>query len=47
MFLAVPLLLLSIQLVPSPKDAFYWWNGAVYYTFTYGIMLLLVERFAP
>lgn len=45
-FLAVPLLLLSIQLVPSPKDAFYWWNGAVYYTFTYGIMLLLVERFA-
>ncbi len=45
-FLAVPMLLLSIQFVPSPKDSFYWWNGAVYYTFTYGIMLLLVERFA-
>ena len=45
-FLAAPLLLLSIQLVASPKDSFYWWNGAVYYTFTYGIMLLLVERFA-
>ena len=45
-FVAVPILLLSIQLVASPKDSFYWWNGAVYYTFTYGIMLLLVERFA-
>ena len=44
-FAAVPILLLSIQLVSSPKDCFYWWNGAVYYTFTYGIMLLLVERF--
>lgn len=45
-FVAVPILLLSIQFVPSPKDSFYWWNGAVYYTFTYGIMLLLAERFA-
>ena len=43
-FLAVPLLVLSIQFVASPKDTFYWWNGAVYYTFTYGIMLLMVER---
>nr|WP_317323913.1 DUF6056 family protein [uncultured Flavonifractor sp.] len=43
-FLAAPLLLLSIQFVASPKDTFYWWNGAVYYTFTYGIMLLMVER---
>ena len=44
-FIAVPLLL-SIQFVSSPKDSFYWWNGAVYYTFTYGVMLLLAERFA-
>ncbi len=43
-FLAVPILLLSIQFVASPKDTFYWWNGAVYYTFTYGISLLLMER---
>lgn len=43
-FLAVPILLLSIQFVVSPKDTFYWWNGAIYYTFTYGISLLLVER---
>lgn len=45
-FLAAPILLLSIQFVASPKDTFYWWNGAVYYTFTYGVMLLLVERMA-
>ena len=25
-FLAVPILLLSIQFVSSPKDTFYWWN---------------------
>lgn len=43
-FLAVPILLLSTQFVSSPKDTFYWWNGAVYYTFTYGIFLLLIER---
>lgn len=43
---AAPLLLLTIHFVPAPKDAFYWWNGAVYYTFTYGIMLLLIERMA-
>lgn len=43
-FLCVPLLFLSIQCVASPLHTFYWWNGAVYYTFTYGMMLLLVER---
>ena len=42
----VPMLLLSIQFVPSPWEAFYWWNGAVYYTFTYGISLLYIERLA-
>lgn len=43
-YLAVAMLLLSIQFVPSPVSAFYWWNGAVYYTFTYGIMLFYIER---
>jgi len=44
LLVALPILLLSIQFVPSPLEAFYWWNGAVYYTFTYGISLLYVER---
>lgn len=43
-YIAVPLLFLSIQFVPSPLNSFYWWNGAVYYTFTYGISLLYLER---
>lgn len=33
-------LLLSIQLVLSPVEAFYWFNGAVHYTFMHGCMLL-------
>lgn len=44
--LSVPLLICSIQFVPSPLNSFYWWNGAVYYTFFYGISLLYLERFA-
>lgn len=44
--LSVPLLICSIQFVPSPLNSFYWWNGAVYYTFFYGLSLLYFERFA-
>ena len=36
--------LMSVELVPYPLHSFYWWNGAVYYTFTYGLMLLFVDR---
>ena len=36
------LLLLTIFYQVSGCEAFYWWNGAVYYTFFYGQMLLLV-----
>lgn len=46
LLVALPILILSIQFVPSPREAFYWWNGAIYYTFTYGIALLYVERAA-
>ena len=38
------MLLLAVELVPYPLHSFYWWNGAVYYTFTYGLMLLFVDR---
>ena len=43
---AAPLLLLSIQFIPSPLNSFYWWNGACYYTFTYGVGLLYLDAFA-
>lgn len=40
----------SIQTLPSPVQGFYWYNGAVYYTFFYAVGLflwgwLLQERF--
>ena len=35
-------LMLTIQFVPSGAQAFYWYNGAIFYTFFYSMMLLLV-----
>ncbi len=32
--------LLCIQLLPSPAQGFFWFNGAVYYTFFFGVMLM-------
>ena len=42
--LSLTLLILSISLLPSPYEAFYWWNGAMFYTFFYGLMLLLLDQ---
>ncbi len=38
--------MLSIQFVASVYDAFYWFNGAVYYTFYYSVMLILAAILA-
>lgn len=43
--LAATMALVSLQFLPSPCDSFYWWNGSIYYTFTYGMALLYLERF--
>lgn len=37
------ILLVTIQLQPDPMQAFYWWNGAVYYTFFFSLMLLYIH----
>ncbi len=37
--IAALLLLLSTQLLPAPVQAFYWFNGAVYYVLFHGLML--------
>lgn len=42
--LSIALLLPTIQCLRAPIHSFFWWNGAVYYTFTYGLFLLYVER---
>lgn len=38
--IATTFLLMSIQFVASTYDAFYWYNGAIYYTFYYSVGLL-------
>ena len=38
--IAAVLLLLSTQLLPSPVQGFYWFNGSVYYVLFHGLMLL-------
>ena len=38
------LLIAAIQFVPSPIQSFFWWNGSVYYTFFYSVMLLWIDR---
>ena len=30
------------QFLPSPNQSFYWYNGAVYYTFTFAVMIVLI-----
>jgi hypothetical protein len=40
---AAPLLFLTVEYLPSVVEGFYWYNGAVYYTFYYGLMLLYVS----
>lgn len=34
------ILLLSIQMLPSPVEGFFWWNGASYYVLFYSLMLI-------
>lgn len=41
--LTCTLLFLCIQCLPSPLQAFYWYNGSVFYTFFYGLMLLMLS----
>ena len=37
---AALLMLVSVQLAPSPVQGFYWYNGSVYYTFFFGLSLV-------
>ena len=36
------ILIFSIQFVPYPVESFYWYNGSIYYTFFYSIMLFII-----
>lgn len=41
----VPPLIMQILYTPSPEESFYWYTGAVNYTFMYGLSLLLLIVF--
>ncbi|MCM1534969.1 MAG: DUF6056 family protein [Clostridium sp.] len=43
--IVVPVLILQILYCPSPKESFYWYTGAINYTFIYGISLVLLSLF--
>jgi len=38
--IALLLLEMQIQFVPDIKEAFYWWNGTIYYTFFFSLLLV-------
>lgn len=40
--LALLFIFISIQFVPIPVQGFYWYNGSMFYTFFYSLMLLLI-----
>lgn len=40
----IVLLAICTQLVPSPVEGFYWYNGSVLYTFFFGISLILYAK---
>ena len=39
---ALSVILFSVAFVPFPVEAFYWFNGSIFYTFYYSIMLILI-----
>lgn len=51
LLLSCGILFVQIQFVPSVPEGLYWYNGAVYYSFFYGIFLLflsiMVKLFRP
>lgn len=38
-------LFLSIQMAPSPAEAFFWWNGASYYVIFHSLALIFIINF--
>lgn len=42
LIVSTTLITMSMQCMPSPVDAYYWYNGAIYYTFYYALCLLLL-----
>ncbi len=39
--IAVVTSIICIQFVPTANQSFFWYNGSIYYTFTFGVLLIL------
>ncbi len=39
--IAAVICIICTQFLPAANESFYWYNGSVYYTFTFGIMLIM------
>lgn len=37
------LTIFAIEMLPNPVQSLFWWNGSIYYTFYYSIMLLTIS----
>lgn len=42
---SVPVIILQLLYCPSPEESFYWYTGAVNYTFVYSVSLVLMALF--
>lgn len=43
--ISVPVIILQLLYCPSPEESFYWYTGAVNYTFVYSVSLVLMALF--
>ena len=42
---SVPVIILQLLYCPCPEESFYWYTGAVNYTFVYSMSLVLIALF--
>ena len=41
--ISIILTIFAIEMLPNPVQSLFWWNGSIYYTFYYSIMLLTIS----
>ena len=42
LLISLALILISIEFVPTPVQSLFWYNGSIYYTFFYSVMLIFI-----
>lgn len=41
-YISFILIIFSLEFVPVPRESLFWWNGSIFYTFFYSIMLIAI-----